>query len=82
MKKELYVVRLYDGFDNEWIDVSKAVSRKEAEKILDEKTKGGTKKTCYDDIDYYAIFPVDTIMVFSEEGRNKFGERFGKSKTL
>jgi hypothetical protein len=52
----LYVVRLYDGFDNEWIDVSKPVSREQAEKIWNEKTDCGTNKTSYDDIDYYKIF--------------------------
>ena len=74
MKEELYVVRLYDGFDNEWMDVSEPVSRKEAEKILNEKTEDGTKNTKFDDIDYYAIFPADTIMYYSQEGREKRGK--------
>lgn len=71
MKKELYVVRLYDGFDNEWMDVSEAISREEAEKILAEKTENGTKMTKFEDIDYYEIFPADTIMLFSAEGRKR-----------
>ena len=62
---ELFVVRLYDGFDNLWIDVSKPVSKIEAEKILNEETAGGTKNTKYEDIDYYCIFSANTKMMFS-----------------
>jgi len=62
---ELFVVRLYDGFDNLWMDVSEPVNKVEAEKILNEKTKDGTKNTKYADIDYYCIFPADTKMMFS-----------------
>lgn len=64
----LYVVRLYDGFDGEWMDVSPPLTREEAEKIFAEKTANGTKSTSYSDIDYYKIFEADTTMVFSEEG--------------
>jgi hypothetical protein len=68
MKKEkLYVVRLYDGFDHLWMDVSKPLPQDEAHKILMEKTKDGTERTSYDDIDYYAIFPADTRMLYSHE---------------
>jgi len=68
MKTEkLYVVRLYDGFDNIWMDVSKPLPYDEAHKILMEKTKDGTKNTKYDDIDYYKMFPADTTMMFSVE---------------
>ena len=66
-----YIVRLYDGFDNEWIDVSEPVSKTEAEKILAEKTGNGTKNTCFNDIDYYSIFPADTVMFYSQEGRER-----------
>lgn len=68
MSEELYVVRLYDGFDNEWMDVSKPVSAEEADRIWREKTEGGTKNTSYDDIDYYRVFPADTTMLYSREG--------------
>ena len=57
-----YIVRLYDGFDYEWIDVSEPVTYREAERLWNEKTDNGTKKTKYDDIDYYKIFPADTTM--------------------
>lgn len=66
-KNRLYVVRLYDGFDNIWMDVSKPTSREEAEKIWNEKTENGKKNTKFDDIDYYAIYPADTEMLFSVE---------------
>jgi hypothetical protein len=63
---ELFIVRLYDGFDNQWMDVTGAVSRAEADRIWSEKTENGTKNKSFDDIDYYRIFPADTKMVFAE----------------
>jgi len=38
---ELYVVRFYDGFDNQWIDASDKIPHAEALKIWTEKTAGG-----------------------------------------
>lgn len=75
--QELFVVRHYDGFDNMWMDVTRPVPREEADRILNENTENGTKNTNYDDIDYYAIFPADTIMHFSYEAeeRRKNGSR-------
>lgn len=64
-KNGKFVVRLYDGFDNEWIDVSGDVPFNIAKRIWNEKTKQGTKNLCYDDIDYYDIFPADTKMLRS-----------------
>lgn len=61
---EKYTLRLYDGFDNEWMDILKEVSYEEAySKWLDE-TNGGTERTSYSDIDYYDIFPSNTRMLF------------------
>jgi len=60
-----YIVRLYDGFDNLWMDISKPVSKKIAKCIWNKETKNGTKNTRYDDIDYYDIFPADTKMIYS-----------------
>lgn len=62
---ELYVVRFYDGFDNLWMDITRPVSKKEAEAVLSERTEKGTKNTKYADIDYYAVFKADTRMIFS-----------------
>lgn len=55
--EEKFIVRLYDGFDDQWIDISKPVNKDTASKIWNEKTENGTKNTNYDDIDYYKIFP-------------------------
>ena len=60
-----YIVRLYDGFDNLWIDVSKAVPLEEAYTVWMDKTGNGTKTTSFQDIDYYAIFPSDTRMLYA-----------------
>ncbi len=60
---EKYIVRLYDGFDRLWIDISKPVLLTDAEKIWNERTDYGTKKTSFDDIDYYKIFPAETKML-------------------
>jgi hypothetical protein len=64
---KLFIVRHYDGFDNDWMDVSKPVSKEKADKIWLEKTCNGTRNTKYADIDYYRIFPADTVMVFSQK---------------
>lgn len=64
----LFIVRLFDGMDGIWIDVSEKVSLAEAERIWNEKTDGGKRKTKYGDIDYYKVFPADTVMHFSDEG--------------
>ena len=71
--KELFVVRLYDGFDNEWMDVSEPVSKEEAERILSKETHNGTRNTSFGDIDYYKIFPADTTMWLSRKGAYKDG---------
>ena len=66
-KEKLYVVRLYDGFDNIWMDVSKPLPYDKAKEIWMEKTKDGTKNTKFSDIDYYKLFPADTKMLFTAE---------------
>lgn len=63
----LYIVRHYDGFDHEWIDVSKGLPWEEALTLWRSKTEEGTKNTCYGDIDYYNIFPSDTKMLHSTQ---------------
>lgn len=61
----LFIVRLYDGFDNIWMDVSKELSFEEAMKTWREKTEDGMKNYEYDHIDYYEVFPSDTRMIYS-----------------
>jgi len=66
---ELFVVRLWDGFDGLWMDVSEPVPREQADAIWREKTLNGTKMTSFSDIDYYKVFPSGTVMHFSYETR-------------
>lgn len=74
MTEQLYRVRFYDGFDNIWMDVSKPVPLEEAERLWREYTDDGKVKASFDDIDYYRIFPADTVMHFSSEGYAARGE--------
>ena len=62
---KLYIVRLYDGFDNKWIDIDEPTTKDKAEKILAERTDNRRKNTTFDDIDYYYIFPANTTMLYS-----------------
>ncbi len=64
-----YIVRLYDGFDNEWIDICEPCSHEEAKKLYNKETENGTKKISYSDIDYYEIFDADTKMLHSSNIR-------------
>jgi hypothetical protein len=63
---ELFIVRLYDMFDG-WIDITKPVTKEEADRVWNEHTENGTENTKYADGDYYAIFPADTRMLFTPE---------------
>ena len=65
---QLYTVRHYDGFDNDWIDILANVPYLEARKCWNESTKFGTELTRFNDIDYYDIFESDTRMVFRDRG--------------
>jgi len=60
----LYIVRLFDGFDYEWMDVTEALPWEKAVEVWNNHTENGTKKTSYNDIDYYRIFPSSTRMRF------------------
>lgn len=74
MDKKQYVVRLYDGFDNEWIDVCEPCSKEEAQVVWDEKTDKGSHNTSFQDIDYYKVFESETVMMYSQKGRELRGE--------
>lgn len=63
---KLWVVRLWDMFDG-WIDISGPMSRSEAERIWNEHTDQGKRHLCYEDGDYYAIFPANTRMLVTPE---------------
>lgn len=67
-----WVVRLWDGFDGEWMDVSDPIAdRAEADTLCGDKNEArasGKREGSYGDIDYYKVFPADTVMFFSEKG--------------
>lgn len=71
MNEQLYVVRLYDGFDNLWMDVSKPMPQSEAEKLAGDKNAArhgsgaGNRNGHYGEIDYYKAWPADTRMLRS-----------------
>lgn len=68
----LYIVRLWDGFDGEWMDVTPPLPKDEAEKEAGDRNEkrigagAGKRHGNYNEIDYYAVFPADTKMRFSD----------------
>jgi hypothetical protein len=58
-----FTVRVYDGMDHCWCDVLVGVDLAFALQRWCKETKNGTEKTCFDDIDYYRIFPANTRML-------------------
>ena len=60
--EQLFVVRLYDMFDG-WLDISGELPLPKAIAIWDEKTDKGTHNVCFEDGDYYSIFPANTRML-------------------
>jgi hypothetical protein len=71
---DLYIVRLYDGFDGEWMDVHGPCPKAEADKVCGDRNEErlgsakGKRTGSYADIDYYAVFPADTTMTWSKDG--------------
>ena len=65
-----YKVRLYDMFDG-WIDCTGAISEEDAITYWNKETNNGTRKICYGDGDYYAIFPAETTMIHTPEFRGR-----------
>jgi hypothetical protein len=54
-----FVVRLYDGFDNEWVDITRPTTYEEALRVYNLKTENDTTKNNFHDfINYYGIFDV------------------------
>lgn len=68
-----FVVRLYDGFDNEWMDIDKPGDEEHVKRVWNDRTSDGTRATSYSDIDYYAIYPVTTTMAHSQKGNAELG---------
>lgn len=69
-KHEAFVVRVWDGMDGCWTDCTEARACDEALRYWAEKTDGGAHHVRYSEIDYYAIFPAGTHMMWDgSEGR-------------
>lgn len=64
--EQLYIVRLWDGFDGEWMDIGEPMPKFDAEQLAGDKNfaKLGKRDAGYGDIDYYKAFPSDTVMHF------------------
>lgn len=71
-----WIVRHWDGFDGDWIDVSKEMSEEDAKKLAGDKNEArigsgaGNRNGNYSEIDYFKAFPANTRMHFSE-GRSQ-----------
>ena len=64
---DLFVVRVWDGFDEIWLDeTNEPLSKEKAEELWNKITDHGKKNTRFDDITYYKIFPADSTMLFSD----------------
>jgi hypothetical protein len=59
----LYVVRLYDYYEHRWINCSKSLSWEKALEYWAKETDNGMKMACFEDHDYYDIYPADTCMI-------------------
>ena len=69
-KHTTFVVRVWDGMDGCWTDCTSDIGRDEALRYWAEHTYRGTRHVSYDEIDYYAIFPGGTRMLWDgSEGR-------------
>jgi hypothetical protein len=63
-KHERFIVRVWDGMDGCWTDCTSNVSGDEALRYWAERTDGGAHHVAYAEIDYYAIFPDGTHMLW------------------
>ena len=76
MTEKLWIVRLWDGFDGEWMDVSDPMPENDAKELAGDKNEArsgsgaGNRDGHYGEIDYYSAFPADTKMLWSE-GRSQ-----------
>lgn len=67
-----FIVRLWDGWDGEWMDVSEPLPYLEARELAGNNNAGrggqlaGKREGNFNDGDYYAVFESDTKMVFSD----------------
>ncbi len=59
----LYVVRMWESYEGYWFDLTRPVSKEEADKVYNDHTKNGTQYNVEEyNRDYCKIFPADTRM--------------------
>jgi hypothetical protein len=74
-----FVVRMWDGMDGAWCNVTGAVSADEALRVWAERTKDGTVRVAFAEIDYFRIFAHDTAM-FWDGGEGREMHRSSRAK--
>ena len=62
---QLWQLRQWDGMDGTWTDIGGACTPREALLEWFRRTDSGEKNTSFQDIDYYRIFPTNTVMKWS-----------------
>jgi hypothetical protein len=73
VSEALWQVRLWDMMDGTWVDVGDPMPRAEAEQNAKDRNeeKYGKPNAGFNDGDYYAVFPSDTKLHWSD-GRMMF----------
>ncbi len=74
---KLYVVRNFDINDG-WLDVTGFLSKEAADAEWLRLTEGGTRWTRFEELSYYAIFPANTRMLYSEENVARMRQESGE----
>jgi hypothetical protein len=75
----LWVVRLWDGFDGIWMDVSEPMSEEAAKELAGDKNEqrlgsgAGNREGSYNEIDYYKAVPC-AMKMFSVEIDRRHGD--------
>lgn len=68
-----FAVRIWDGMDGCWSDIAADVPGEEALRIWNERTRGGTVRVRFSQIDYVRLFPAGTRMTWDGgPGREMF----------
>lgn len=63
----LYVVRLYNVLNKTWTSVTEPLSKVEAYKVWVDKTGNCTHHTQFCNTDYYAVYTVDFVKLYSKQ---------------
>jgi hypothetical protein len=73
-RHQTFVVRVWDGMDGCWTNCTGEVDRDEALRVWAQETGDGTHHVSFHQIDYYAIFPGGTRMLW--DGSDEEGQMF------